>query len=304
MRDLLQFIRALLVGDTFLLALYQAAGAAKVSVIAPHQRAGATYPKIILEGEEGEQESFGDNLPKFFRGKVRLEIVTRQSDACPDALDTLRQLQDRQRDLLLGNSALDLPGIQGRAVSSAWNVPRFFQCSPTRTLPTSDPTIQRHLTTYDVLLNRVLAGSVSGLPENLPMLSSAEQQALQSQIDALTQQVKDLQMATSLPVAAQPDPIVTLTATSTLTRPTQSTVREVRPTANMVTTLYSATGSGIKETFDISALNGFTFAVALASGDSYDANNAAVADSIAQLITNGAASFALRDVAANTWHWE
>ena len=154
MRDLLQFIRALLIADKLLLSIFQAAGMTVVSVVAPHQRAGATYPKLILEGEEGSQETFGDNLPKLFRGKVRLEIVTRQSDACPDALDTLRQLQDRQRDLLLGNRALKLSGIQGQTVSPSWNVPSFSQCSPTRTLPTSDPTIQRHLTTYDVLLNR------------------------------------------------------------------------------------------------------------------------------------------------------
>ncbi len=127
--------------------------------------------------------------------------------------------------------------------------------------------------------------------------------SVQAQLDALTQELSTLQMAFSLS-GPQTDPIVVFSATATLTRPTQSTVREVKPAANAVATLYTATGSGIVETFDVSALGGFTFGVALASGDSYDANNAGVAAAIASLIAGGAASFKLRDVAANTWHLE
>ncbi len=146
-------------------------------------------------------------------------------------------------------------------------------------------------------------------PGQLPVLPPTP--SAQAQIDALTAQlaaqqtqIGDLIMAASLPQPVQPDPVVVLTTTATLTRPSQSTVREIKPTANMTATLYPATGSGIVEKFDVSALGSFTFAVALASGDSYDANNAGVAAAIAQLITNGAASFSLRDVAPNTWHWE
>ncbi len=120
---------------------------------------------------------------------------------------------------------------------------------------------------------------------------------------ALRTQIGSLQMAFSLS-GPQSDPIIAFTTTGTLTRPTTNTVREVKPTANAVATLYAATGSGIVETFDVSALGGFTFGVALQVGDSYDANNAGVAAAIASLIAGGAASFRLRDVAANTWHLE
>lgn len=205
MRDLLQFIRFLLVGnpalsqlpDPVLLGLFIAAGASRVSVVAPHARAGATYPKIVLEGEEGQQEEkTGDGQAKFFRAKVRMEIVTRQSDVCPDALDTLWGLQSRLLDLLLGNAALSLPGVQGQRVSPAWQVSSFSQCNPTRTMAGSDPTIQRHLATYDVLLNRAIgneAWASDGTPVPPPPASAFS--LLQAQVASLESQYKDLTMS-------------------------------------------------------------------------------------------------------------
>jgi hypothetical protein len=156
MDDLLIFIRALLIGDATLLDAFQDAGASAVRVIPPSERANASYPCQVLEGEEGAQMPFSENgNPKFFQGVVRLEVVTRTSGDCPDALDTLRTIQARTRDLLLGNRNLALPGIQGRAISDDWNVPVFRQTSPTRMVPATDPTIYRHLTTYAVTLNRI-----------------------------------------------------------------------------------------------------------------------------------------------------
>jgi hypothetical protein len=165
MDDLLIYIRALLLADADLQAAYLAAGASEVRVIPPTERATASYPCQVLEGEEGAQLSFGENAnPKYFEGRVRLEIVTRTSVACPDALDTLRTIQARTRDLLLGNRSLSLDGIQGQAISAGqplapqvagWNVPVFRQTSPTRMIPAMDPTIYRHLTTYAVTLNRI-----------------------------------------------------------------------------------------------------------------------------------------------------
>jgi hypothetical protein len=156
MDDLLIFIRALLRADADLQAAYLAAGASEVRVIPPTERANASYPCQVLEGEEGAQISFSENgNPKYFEGIVRLEIVTRTSGDCPDALDTLRTIQDRTRDLLLGNPKKTLPGIQGQAISADWNIPTFRQTSPTRMIPAMDPTIYRHLTTYAVTLNRI-----------------------------------------------------------------------------------------------------------------------------------------------------
>lgn len=156
MDDLLIFIRALLIADADLQAAYLAAGASEVRVIPPTERSNASYPCQVLEGEEGAQLAFSENAnPKYFNGVVRLEIVTRTSPACSDALDTLRTIQARTRDLLLGNRSLSLDGIQGQAISADWNVPVFRQTSPTRMIPATDPTIYRHLTTYAVTLNRI-----------------------------------------------------------------------------------------------------------------------------------------------------
>lgn len=99
-----------------------------------------------------------------------------------------------------------------------------------------------------------------------------------------------------------PEPLVILTATSTLTAPPTNTVYEVKPAANMTTTFSGATGSNRIFRFDISALNGFTWALILGGSDTYD-GGANVGTAVSALIASGSA-FALRDVAANTWHVE
>ena len=156
MDDLLIFIRALLVADADLLAAFLAAGGTGVSVVSPDQRVTASYPRIVLSGDEGSQLSYGDGLAKFFNGTVRTEIVTRQSEICPDGLDVLRAIQRRCFQLLLGDPATGLLPMLGRTVSSDWNVTVFRQTNPTRMLPVNDPTFSRHLTTYAVQLNRAV----------------------------------------------------------------------------------------------------------------------------------------------------
>jgi hypothetical protein len=157
MDDLIIYLHALLTGDATLLAIFTAAGAPRVSVTDQQNRSAASYPRMILEGEEGEEAPHGDkNFAKIFTGKVRLEIVTRQSDTCLDGLAALNAIKAQNLNLLRGNRAFGLNGITGVAVSASYNVPVFRQCSPTRRLPSIDPTIYRHLTTYDVMMNRTI----------------------------------------------------------------------------------------------------------------------------------------------------
>lgn len=157
MEELLIFIRSLLVNDPILLAAYVAAGSTSVSVLTPRQRTVASYPRIILEGHEGEQVSFSENSrPKFTNGTVRLEIVTRKSDSDPLPLQTLYAIQEQVTELLLGNPVTGVPGIKGQQVGSKYNVPIFKQCNPSGLVPPlTDTTVERWRGTYDCQLNRM-----------------------------------------------------------------------------------------------------------------------------------------------------
>lgn len=132
-------------------------------------------------------------------------------------------------------------------------------------------------------------------------LGSPPAPTAQAQIDALTAQLGALQMSFFL--SQGPDPIVPISATSTLARPLVKTIYKVTPTANTVSTLFAATGSGLVVNFDLSNLGGFSFGIALAAGDAYDGNNAGVAAVIAQGIASGI-TVILRDVGAGVWHSE
>ena len=166
MDDLLVFIIALFCGDgqsqppdLVLLTLFQRANQAAVTCVDPEERTAAAYPRLLLSGDEGEQAQTGDGNAKFFDGTVRLEIVTRASDAVPDELDLLDNLKARCTALLLGSEKAALPPMQGRtftaAGGSSYNVSTFSQVRPTGRLPAEDPTIKRWGATYRVKLCRL-----------------------------------------------------------------------------------------------------------------------------------------------------
>jgi len=171
MDDLLIYIIALFCGDgagrppdPVLLALFRGAGQVGVSCVDPDERTQAAYPRLVLSGAEGEQNQTGDGQADIFDGDVRLEIVTRQSDAVPDEIDLLALLKARCTDLLLGNPRPGLPPLpalpplQGRVVTvggNSYNVAAFRQVRPTGRLPAEDPTIKRWGGVYRVKLCRL-----------------------------------------------------------------------------------------------------------------------------------------------------
>ena len=122
----------------------------------------------------------------------------------------------------------------------------------------------------------------------------------QPQITALTTQLGALQV--SFTASQGPDPIVAVTATTTLSRPAVRTAYKITPTANAVVTLFAANGSGLVITLDVSTLGAFTLAIALNASDAYDGGTP-VASAVSALIGSGS-TITLRDVALNVWHAE
>ena len=121
-------------------------------------RATAAYPRIVLDGDEGEQESFGDNAPpKFFNGQVRIEIVTRETDGRPDPDAQIANIRTRCVQIALGSKLT--PTLKGVVFTGAsgekWSVTRLTQVRPTGPLPVVDPVFCRHRTTLAVSLNRM-----------------------------------------------------------------------------------------------------------------------------------------------------
>lgn len=143
--------------DAIILSLFQAAGLSAVSVTSPRERKNASYPSIIVYGYEDNQESYGDNtLAIFFWGRFKLEIVTRSNpNIDEDALGTLRAIQVRIQDILLGNPLVGFSGIKGQNVSANYRCDVFHQSAPTGYLPTTDPTYERWGSTYKVMMNRI-----------------------------------------------------------------------------------------------------------------------------------------------------
>lgn len=248
---------------------------------------GATYPLIVFTFLSGRDIKGGGGRRIISRGLFHVKAICTGNSFGPSG-----SIADRVDALLVQDES-----AEGNIV---------IGCNRERVLQSVDEDEGVRHNTLGGEYTFWISAEAQTVTSEIPSVPSGPSAftLLQQQVTDLQTQLGTLQMSASLPQAQQPDPIVLFTATATLTRPSQSTVREVKPTANAVATLYTATGSGIKEMFDISGLGGFTFAVALASGDAYDANNTAVAAAIANLIASGAASFALRDVAPNTWHWE
>lgn len=164
MRDLLIYIRAMLKGDPILLQLFVACGKTEVSVVNSDQRSTATYPRIILEGDDGKAVEFADDsAPWMFDTEVRLEIVTCKDDLCIDHVGTLRDIQARCMTLLLGDHDTNTEGLKGLKFrgdsGQAWNVSGWSQGSA-RFLTVNDPKYKRHLTKFPTQLckTKILGG--------------------------------------------------------------------------------------------------------------------------------------------------
>lgn len=160
MDDLVSYIIPLLTGDATMQEIFakaQSTPSLAQSVVRKEQREKAGYPRIVIEAHEDSQHTFGENVgaAKFFDGKLRVTIVTRQDDVDTDAYEILVEIKNRVRDLLLGNKTANLAGIKGQAVSTDWRVDVFNQIAPTGELPVTEPTMYRHLATYKVLMNRI-----------------------------------------------------------------------------------------------------------------------------------------------------
>lgn len=156
MDELLAFLQTLHTGDGVLQGIFLGVGQSAVSFLAPHQRAQASYPRIIRRGKEGVQLEYGEDVnPEFFEGQVNIEIVTRKSDADPLYIQTMWNIANRSRDLMLGNATQGLVGVKGRVVGPNWRIDRWKQITPSGDIEgVDDPTISRHQRTIDVLLHR------------------------------------------------------------------------------------------------------------------------------------------------------
>lgn len=175
MDELLGFLFDRLNGDLQLTDLYRKAGGAAGGrlVIAPHQRTAASYPRVVLSGEEGRGQSFSeDEGPVLLDGHITFEILTRRDDnTCPKPLDTLRRLQRRLMALLLGDDRQGIEPVKGQIVFNPedapdadgnggdpnayrWNVMQLKQTAG-RILPTTSPDFVRHETVFQVGLYRL-----------------------------------------------------------------------------------------------------------------------------------------------------
>lgn len=177
MDDLIIYLRYLLRNDALLQAICVAAGAtpkvpggSPVAVVDENLRDQASYPRIILTAEEGEQHEVGDNsLAAFFEGKLMLEIVTYQQDGVDnDGLATLNAIKARCQDIIVGdpNNPRVLPGIKGQNLvlqalpgqqitAPKYKIDRLYQTNPTRRLPVTQVDFRRHMTTYAVMYHRI-----------------------------------------------------------------------------------------------------------------------------------------------------
>lgn len=147
MDDLILYIRALLADDDAMLSIFQDCGKSAVSVKSMDSRAQAAYPRIVLDGDDGELMNQGeDEGPEFYDCEFRLEIVTRKDDYCPDERETLRQIQTRCYELLKvrGITFVGKSGTQ-------WCLTQWRQKSA-RFLPVTDPLYKRHQTKFAVQL--------------------------------------------------------------------------------------------------------------------------------------------------------
>jgi hypothetical protein len=160
MDELIVFLRQLLIQDTVFAGVCASAGSAKAIITAPRQRAVASYPKTVIDGDDGDDVWTGDILPKYFRARLRLEFYARLSDADTDPLGTRQKMFNRARDLITGipanaaNGMVSIPGITGQVVGPNWRV-----CSASisaNNIPnTEDETICRKDIRVEVLLSRI-----------------------------------------------------------------------------------------------------------------------------------------------------
>lgn len=155
MDELLIYLRTLFVNDVILKGIFVAAGQPEVSCVSISERITASYPRIILFGNEGNQLQYGDNIPKFFKGSFNVEAVARKTDLNQTPLATVRAIEKRIRQLVLGAPQLNpsIHGLQGTVVGSDFRVDVVDQVW-SQLLPKYDPTVERWGVFYNILLNQ------------------------------------------------------------------------------------------------------------------------------------------------------
>jgi hypothetical protein len=152
--DLVQFIINLFQNDSELLAIFEENGQPTVQMLGIQRRVPASYPIISILAEDGKQEVYGDENAAFTHGKIRLEVVCRQTTSCVDAELCRQQITARIKQLLLGYPVSGDLGVSNTQVSTQYKCCYLRQTIPTGEIPTlSDPKDARWRGTYDVLMN-------------------------------------------------------------------------------------------------------------------------------------------------------
>ena len=177
MDELVAYIIALFVRDSVLQALFTAVNApqiqyllssgnyvSSVACFRPSQRIAAMYPKILVWTTGRTQNPTGDQRPTRFEGLIKIEVATRVSESVdPNATDTLNQIKFRIQQLMLSDPFVtpNVPGIRSQQISNSYQCSKCLEISPTGYLPTTDPTFERYMSTYAVMITHNNPGSAT-----------------------------------------------------------------------------------------------------------------------------------------------
>jgi hypothetical protein len=112
---------------------------------------------MIVYGDLGVQQMYGDVLPQFFSGTIFVEAVARKTDnTSPDVnetpLATVRAIEKRVQLLMLGSVSQAVKGLQGTTVSANYRIDSIGQ-RWSRLLPKEDPTLERWGASYHILVD-------------------------------------------------------------------------------------------------------------------------------------------------------
>ncbi len=155
MDDLLTYLHGLFTADVDIIAAFTAAGTSTVSCVRPNQRIKPVYPRIIMEGDDGQSSMYGDVMPKFYDATLWLKVMVRKSDADQASISTLTTVKARVTELILGQPALGIQGLQGTKFSASYRCDSIQERSSKIEYGVTDPTVDRWRVSYHVKLNNL-----------------------------------------------------------------------------------------------------------------------------------------------------